>query len=109
MRYFPIFKMNFQEVSPYSPRTWGGVSTAQKIPADQLAGVYQILQTPERIFENTTPKSKRFGREFHFVKDAKGKVIKVVLRQRMPGTALRIVTMGYVEDQYGNPAFKKIW
>jgi hypothetical protein len=87
----------------------GDKNAAQKIPAGRLADVYQILQTPERIFENTAPKSRRFGREFHFVKNAGGKVIKVVLRQRLPGTSLRIATMGYVEDQYGNPAFKKIW
>jgi SPP1 gp7 family putative phage head morphogenesis protein len=83
----------------------------QKVPGDQLKSVYQTLQAPERIFENAEPKSRRFGREFHFVKDTKdGKVIKVVLRQSTPATALRIITMGWVEDQYGNsPAFKKIW
>jgi hypothetical protein len=86
-------------------------NATQKVPGDQLKSVYQTLQAPERIFENTAPKSRRFGREFHFVKDTKdGKVIKVVLRQSTPATALRIITMGWIEDQYGNnPAFKKIW
>jgi SPP1 gp7 family putative phage head morphogenesis protein len=85
-------------------------NAAQKVPGDQLKSVYQTLQVPERIFENTAPKSERFGREFHFVKDTRdGKVIKVVLRRKSPGTALQLTTMGYVEDQYGNPDFKKIW
>jgi SPP1 gp7 family putative phage head morphogenesis protein len=82
-------------------------NAGQKIPADRFGSVYQILQTPERIYEETGTKK---GRTFHFVKDTKdGKIIKVVLRQGMPTTALRIITMGWVEDQYGNPVFKKIW
>jgi hypothetical protein len=82
----------------------------QKIPADLLGKVYQLMQTPERIYENTAPRSKRFGREFHFVKDTKdGKVLKVVLRQQQPATALRVITMGWMEDDYGNPVFKKMW
>lgn len=88
----------------------GSKVSDQKIPADQFESVYKTLQTPERIFENTKPKSKRFGREFHFVKDTKdGKVIKIVLRQTAPGTALQITTMGWVSDQYEGDQFEKIW
>jgi hypothetical protein len=82
----------------------------QKIPADQLGGIYQMLQTPERIFEETVVQRRNQGRMFHFVKSIRdGKVIKIVLRQRIPGTSLRIVTMGWVEDEYGKSAFKRIW
>jgi hypothetical protein len=84
-------------------------NASQKIPPDQLKNVYQILQTPERIYENAEPRSKRFGREFHFVKDTQdGKVIKVVARH-INGTALRLITIGWVEDQYTQGGFKKIW
>jgi hypothetical protein len=38
-----------------------------------------------------------------------GKVIKVLLEQRIPSTALRIVTIGKVEDHYGEAMYKKIW
>jgi hypothetical protein len=85
-------------------------NAGQKIPANLLGKVYELMQTPERIYENTAPRSKRSGREFHFVQDTHdGKVLKVVLRQQMPNTALRVITMGWMEDGYGNPAFKKIW
>jgi SPP1 gp7 family putative phage head morphogenesis protein len=85
-------------------------NAAQKIPSDHLKNVYQIFQAPERIFEETAMKRPNQGRMFHFVKDTHdGKVVKVVLRQRTPGTALRIVTMGWVEDEYGKSIYKKIW
>jgi hypothetical protein len=82
----------------------------QNIPANLFSRIYQLMQTPERIYENTAPRSKRFGREFHFVQNTNdGKVLKVVLRQQQPATALRVITMGWMEDDYGNQAFKKIW
>ena len=85
-------------------------NASQKIPANLLGKVYQLMQTPERIYENTEPRSKRSGREFHFVQDTHdGKMLKVVLRQHRPSAALRVITMGWMEDGYGNPAFKKIW
>jgi SPP1 gp7 family putative phage head morphogenesis protein len=84
-------------------------NAAQKIPPDQLGGIYQIFQNPERIFEETGQKPHQ-GRVFHFVKDTHdGKVIKIVLRQRTPATALRLITMGWVEDMYGQQKYKKIW
>jgi hypothetical protein len=88
----------------------GDKNAAQKIPDDQLKSVYQTLQTPERIFEETRPAHPKQGRVFHFVKDTKdGRVIKVVLRQSTPSTALRIITTGWVEDHYNDSDFKKIW
>jgi hypothetical protein len=85
-------------------------NTGQKVPASRFDELYQAMQMPERIYENALPRSKRFGREFHFVKSTgDGKVLKVVLRQRMPAIALRVITVGWVEDQYGQGGFKKIW
>ncbi|GHV90839.1 phage morphogenesis protein [Spirochaetia bacterium] len=82
----------------------------QKVPASRFDELYQTMQMPERIYENAQPRSSRFGREFHFVKSTQdGKVLKVVLRQKMPTTALRVITVGWVEDQYGQGSFKKIW
>ena len=82
----------------------------QKIPQDQFKTLYQTLQTPEKIFEETNLDHPRQGRVFHFVHDTHdGKVLKVVLKQQLPTTALRIVTMGWVEDHYGDARYKKIW
>ena len=81
----------------------------QKIPKDRFEELYETLQSPERIYENTEPKYPRLGKEFHFVKDTKdGKSITVVLR-RMPGAALKIRTMGWIEDQHSGGAYEKIW
>jgi SPP1 gp7 family putative phage head morphogenesis protein len=88
----------------------GDKNAGQKIPQDLFEEVYRNLQSPERIYLNREPKRPRLGREFHFVKDTgDGKAIKIVLRQRIPATALRIVTMGRVEDQYTGGQFEKIW
>jgi hypothetical protein len=88
----------------------GDKNAIQKIPEDHLKSVYQVLQTPERIFEETNLDHPKQGRVFHFVEDTKdGKVLKIVLRQRMSATALRIVTMGWVEDHYNDAKYKKIW
>jgi SPP1 gp7 family putative phage head morphogenesis protein len=82
----------------------------QTIPSDQLKDIYPTLQTPEKIFEEVDQKRPHQGRIFHFIKDTHdGKVIKVVLEQRTPCTALRVVTMGKVEDEYGQWIYKKIW
>jgi hypothetical protein len=83
----------------------------QKIPADMFDKVYPLMQTPERIYENTEPKYKQFGREFHFVQDTQdGKVLKVVLRQQNKNTALEVTTMGWVENDYDDTnRYKKIW
>ncbi|MCL2128257.1 MAG: phage head morphogenesis protein, partial [Treponema sp.] len=82
----------------------------QKIPQDQFKKLYQMLQTPEKIFEETNLDHPRQGRVFHFVHDTHdGKVLKVVLKQQLPTTALRIVTMAWVEDHYGDARYKKIW
>ena len=85
-------------------------NASQRIPSNMLGRVYQLLQTPERIYEETKLSHPRQGRVFHFVQDTHdGKVLKVVLRQQQPGTALRVITIGWVEDHYGNQVFKKIW
>gem|GEM_PF-885295 len=79
----------------------------QKVPADQIKMIYQILQTPEKIFEEVGVKRRRL---FHFVKDTHdGKVLKILLEQKVPSAALRIVSVGKVEDQYGKAIYKKIW
>jgi hypothetical protein len=84
-------------------------NTEQKIPAALFETLYRNLQTPERILENTKPKYKRLGREFHFVKSTgDGKAIRIVLRQKLPATALRIVTMGWVADQYEGGQYEEI-
>ena len=82
----------------------------QKVPADQLGEIYRTLQMPEKIFEEVTGKRSRQGKIFHFVKDTHdGTVLKILLEQRNPSMALRIVTFGKVEDHYGEARYKKIW
>lgn len=82
----------------------------QKIPSGRFEELYKTLQSPERIYENGRPDHPAQGREFHFVKDTgDGKVLKVVLKQASPETALRIRTMGLVEDQYAGGQFEKVW
>jgi hypothetical protein len=82
----------------------------QRIPVNMLGRVYQLIQTPERIYENTVPRRERLGREFHFVQDTHdGKVMRIVLRQKLPTTSLQIVTMGWVPNQYDGGQYEKIW
>jgi hypothetical protein len=82
----------------------------QNVPTGELKHIYQILQTPEKIFEETSGKRPQQGRIFHFVKDTHdGKVIKVLVEQKTPNTALQIVTIGKVEDHYGEAMYKRIW
>jgi hypothetical protein len=81
----------------------------QKIPERLFDALYQTLQTPERIYENTKPDFPNLGREYHFVKDTKdGKILNVVLRS-LTGMALRIITMGHIDDHHGKGIYKKIW
>jgi hypothetical protein len=44
----------------------GGKNALQKIPEDRYEELYQVLQSPEHIYENTKPASPLSGREFHF-------------------------------------------
>jgi hypothetical protein len=82
----------------------------QKVPADQVGLFYNMFSTPEHIYENITPKSPHLGREFHFVKDTHdGKVLKMVFRQKQPSMALRLETIGKVEDEYNGAKYKKIF
>jgi hypothetical protein len=68
------------------------------------------MQTPQQIYENIAPKNERHGREFHFVQDTHdGKMLKVIIRQQQPSTALRVITMGWMEDRYDKPEYTKIW
>ena len=85
-------------------------TSSQRIPANLLGRVYRLMQTPQRIYEHLSPQHKQHGREFHFVESAGGgKVIKVVLRQKLPTTSLQLVTMGWVSDQYTGAEYEKIW
>jgi SPP1 gp7 family putative phage head morphogenesis protein len=82
----------------------------QKVPTDQLKEIYPMLQTPEKIFEEVSGKRPHQGRIFHFIKNTHdGTVLKILLEQRAPSTALRVITIGKVEDQYGRSQYKKIW
>jgi hypothetical protein len=82
----------------------------QEVPTDQLDLLYQIFSTPERIFKNLKPKSPHLGREFHFVHDPHdGKVIKLVFRQRSPNAALKLETIGKVEDHYAGEQYERIY
>jgi hypothetical protein len=82
----------------------------QKVPPNLFEDVYRNLQTPERIYEERKPKRSQLGRVFHFVKSTgDGKVIKIVLRQKLPTTALRIITIGRVADQYEEGQYERIY
>jgi hypothetical protein len=83
---------------------------SQKIPERLFGDLYRTMQTPERIYEETELQHKNQGRVFHFVKNTgDGKVLKIVLSQRQKTLALRIKTLAWVEDEYGQQKFKKIW
>jgi uncharacterized protein with gpF-like domain len=80
----------------------------QKIKEGRMADVYKAISEPEEIYENTAPNHKEFGREFHFVKKLKdGKIINIVLR-KLNGTALKIITMGEIDDHHKSAKYKKI-
>jgi hypothetical protein len=89
----------------------GNKISDQKIKENQYDELYQVLQSPEHIYENMKPDNPLHGREFHFIgkKGKDGKIINVVLRF-LKGTALQIITMGTIKDhheQSGSP-YKKI-
>jgi hypothetical protein len=83
-------------------RLWhgsGDKNKAQEVPEDRYIEVYQMLQNPDEIYENTDPEYPHLGREIHFVKDwSKGKKFKIVLRTR-DNVSLHIVTMGIVDER----------
>jgi SPP1 gp7 family putative phage head morphogenesis protein len=82
----------------------------QKVPSYQLGFLYQIFSTPDWIYKNIKPKSPHLGQEFHFVKDTHdGKVIKLVFRQRSPNAALKLETIGKVEDHYAGEQYERIY
>jgi len=81
-----------------------------KVPKDKQGAIYEMLQRPERIYEvlQKRPNQKTV---ICFVKNTEdGNAIKIVLEQRTAGTALRIVTMGYGEDDFDRQPkiYKKI-
>jgi hypothetical protein len=82
----------------------------QRIPNEFLGDLYPTIQKPERIYEETELQHKNQGRVFHFVKSTgDGKVLKIVLSQRQKTLALKIKTLAWVEDEYGQQKYKKIW
>jgi hypothetical protein len=88
----------------------GGKNTRQKVPAELYDDLYQTIQQPESIYENTALNNSALGREFHFTKKTKGgKILNVVLRLKDITTALRLITMGWMPDMHGSGGYKKIW
>ena len=88
----------------------GDKNEAQQVPDRLFDALYETLQTPEAIYENTDPKYKRDGREIVFVTDTKdGKVLKVVLKQKIANLALRIKTIGWMTEVFTDAKYKKIW
>jgi hypothetical protein len=82
----------------------------QRIPEGLFPDLYKTLQEPERIYEESGITRKNQGRVIHFVlKTGDGKALKIVLLQRLKTLALKIKTMGWVEDEYGQQKYKKIW
>jgi hypothetical protein len=97
-------------------RLWHGTGDKngnQKIPERLFDALYEMLQTPEAIYEEEISSRKKKYRIFHFVKDTKdGKKIKVVLYQRNlkdSVTALQLRTMGYSTYEYVDGKYKRIW
>jgi hypothetical protein len=90
----------------------GGKIDHQKTPEDRYDQLYQVLQAPDRIYENTKPNNEVLGREFHFAgkKGKDGKIINVVLRF-LQGMALQLVTMGLIGDQHEQQGTRhtKVW
>ena len=82
----------------------------QEVPKDQQGLLYDMFSSPERIYENLKPKSPHLGREFHFVNDGHdGKVIKMIFRQQNQNMALRLETIGKVEDHYAAAQYARIY
>ncbi|MDR2194922.1 MAG: phage head morphogenesis protein [Treponema sp.] len=95
---------------------WHGTddkNAKRKIPKELFNEVYQTLQEPEMIYR--AKKSKDTIKEIHFVKKlGKNKVLKIVLKawfnkEKETYTALRVITMGVVENNYGDTVYEKIW
>ena len=88
----------------------GDKNAKQRIPESLFEALYDSFSTPDTIYENTEPNIKEDGREFHFVKNMDGgKILKTVLKQLSKEFALQIKTMGYIEYDYNNKKYKKIW
>ena len=75
----------------------------QAVPANLYKTAYQAISKPDHIyFEIGSEKSKK-GKAYHFVKSTgDGKAIKVFLRFKSKLNALRITTIGWIPDEYGN-------
>jgi hypothetical protein len=104
--------VNDSKVMASEERIYHGLiakNAKQKIPPELVGDAYKTISAPEEIYENTAPKHKEAGREFHFVKKLKGgKIISIVVR-KLNDTALKIITMGVTGDEHNGKNFKKIW
>ncbi|MDR3355619.1 MAG: hypothetical protein LBO04_00315 [Spirochaetaceae bacterium] len=89
----------------------GDKTANQKVPERLFEELYETLQTPEAIYEESVA-DKRY-RVFHFVKDTKdGNKLKALLHQRnlaSGSTALQVRTVGYAQYEYTGGQYEKIW
>jgi SPP1 gp7 family putative phage head morphogenesis protein len=89
----------------------GDKNSKQKVPENLFDDLYQAINEPENISEESV-KGKVY-RVFHFVKDTKdGRKIKVLLhtvRLDKNQTSLKITTFGHSTYDYKDKKYKKIW
>jgi SPP1 gp7 family putative phage head morphogenesis protein len=89
----------------------GDKNAKQKITENLFGELYQAINEPENIYEESV--GNKLYRVFHFVKDTKdGKKIKILLhtlRLDKNQTALKITTLGHSTYEYTDKKYKKIW
>jgi hypothetical protein len=85
----------------------------QTVNEELFDEIYDMLQTPESIYQEVTPTKQRQENIFHFVKDTRdGKKLKIIVHVKNVGngqTAMRIRTLGHAEYVYTKRQYVKIW
>jgi uncharacterized protein with gpF-like domain len=78
-------------------------NTEQSVPANLYKTVYQAICKPDHIYFEIGSEKNKQGKAYHFVKSTgDGKAIKVFIRHNSRVKALKIKTIGWIPDEYGN-------
>jgi SPP1 gp7 family putative phage head morphogenesis protein len=88
---------------------FGEKNIDQKVPDELFGDLYEAIQSPEEIYENTAPNQPQWGREFHFVKKLSGKKILNIVVRKLNGFAPQVITFGRIGDSHGLSRYKKLW
>jgi hypothetical protein len=90
----------------------GRKNARRKVPESLFNDVYETLQEPEKIFQETSPAHPGQEKIFHLVKEIRGgKKIKIVVHVRTlktGETAMQVRTMGYADYDYTGANYDEI-